>query len=402
MQSEISRDIQANYKGILSTNTKRLSMYQRSLLNPPEHLPVKIPGTWGRRSIIIHRFTSLTLTTNANGHLCLLLQPDHIVDSGATTSSSIYTTAASTYDPSTAATTATVRYWDNRPMYNLTAGTAKSCRLVSCSVRAYSLASGLNRTGTIYGALLHTIPPDPFTYGADAGTTMPTIPTIQNSIMQRANVSNGEAIIVCKLPSDDDDLQFVAPNTSAVTRHPNGDDAYVMVVIAQGMQASSAIRFEVDVNFEVIPTPESTLAGLETPAPSTNSIPALEIGHLKSYHQRDLVRIGPAYDNGMVIEPERVRKQIKTTVASAANKIKEAVDIVNTIGSRNTNKQPYKAPKGPSVVNLPSKLYIPEQRIVDKVLATLSSGKGKIGGFSLSNALDGSIRRRNLAKKSKK
>lgn len=103
-------------------------------------------------------------------------------------------------------------------------------------------------------------------------------------------------------------------------RHPTGDDCYSIVIIGQGLQASSNVKFEIDVNYELIPTPESSLSGLETPAPVNDSIPALQVGHLKSFHQDDIVRIITSYDLGgsqiqdsLTRRPYPLFKEIKTS-----------------------------------------------------------------------------------------
>ncbi len=121
MQSEIAQDIRANYKGVLTSNTRRLTQYQRTLLNPGEQLPAKIPGTWGRRSIIIHRYTTYTVQANISGHTAFIVSPDHIIDSAAASSSSYSTDVASLYDPSVPSVNVNCNSWDNRAMFNLTA-----------------------------------------------------------------------------------------------------------------------------------------------------------------------------------------------------------------------------------------------------------------------------------------
>jgi hypothetical protein len=159
------------------------------------------------------------------------------------------------------------------------------------------LSPSLNRTGTIYGCLYHYVPYGSAAFGAHTALA-PTETSIQNHIFIRANVSDGQGVIVNYLPSDEDDLQFLVPDTSFVTRHATGDDAYLIVILCQGLQASSQVKVEFDVNFELIPEPGQGLAGMETPALFDNAIPALEVAHIKANHREQICRITSAYDNG--------------------------------------------------------------------------------------------------------
>jgi len=243
----------------------------------------------------MHRFYSQTITTNSSGHFVFECCPNEVLDSVANKSCTLYSADAA-YNPASASSNVAGVTVDTRPWYNLTNGTARSVRLVAMSISATSLSTSLNRKGTMYGALLSERPFASAAYGATT-TLYWTIPSIQNSWHKRANIFNGEGVCVNYLPSDEDDLAFLAPNTECQNRHTNNDDVYWMVIIGQSLEISSAVRIDVNLHYEIIPQPESSLAGIESTAPTQDTIPALDIAHIKAYHTNDLIRVVNAYDN---------------------------------------------------------------------------------------------------------
>jgi hypothetical protein len=207
------------------------------------------------------------------------------------------------YNPGAAAAPVGIVGISAGPIFNLTTNTAKAVRLVSAEIRLSSLATALNRTGTIYGALRPTAATN-FATGATAAVLVPTVPSIQNVLHKIVSVVKGESLSVSFLPSDEDDLQFLSPNTPSSTRHINGDDVYEIVLIGQGLQASSAVKVDIYVNYEVIPLPETSLAGLETQPKFYKTIPALEIEELKAMYSNYIIKKEFASDIGSSIMPE--------------------------------------------------------------------------------------------------
>jgi hypothetical protein len=299
---EIKKDNINNNRRDLTSNVRGLSNYQLTVLKPYLHTPAKIPGTGARASIIKHVFNSATYTTNAGGNLCIVSCPNHVVDSAATETTFAVITD-STYN-GTFGGTLTATNINTKSLFGINSGTAKAVRLVSQSIKIYSLSTALNRKGVIYGALVNNNPPTAQLY-TDITAEAYAISDVQNSnTLKRANVSNGEGVLLCYLPTDEDDFQFNAPNTTPAQRHTNGDDVFVAVMICQGLEASSQVRVEIDSNFEIIPVVSSTLAGLETPGDSRECVPILDIQHIKVYHRTDLVRIIGAFDGGESFNPE--------------------------------------------------------------------------------------------------
>jgi len=275
---------------------QKLNLYQQTLLMPSLRTQVRVPGTWNRPTVAIHKYSSATYTVSSNGHFCYQSLPNNILDSSATASDVFYTNDGA-YDPAGSVAARPGVFIDTRPYYSLTAGTARLVRLVAQSVSVTSLSTSLNRKGTIYGALLATQSYPGQAFGPQS-TGPATIPFIQHSWFKRANVFNGEGISVNYMPSDDDDFQFLPPNVPNSTRHAGGDDLYAIVIICQGLEAISQIRVDVHTHFEVIPTPDASLAGIEQCPPNLRSIPALDIGDIKSYYIDYMIRIVNAYDNG--------------------------------------------------------------------------------------------------------
>lgn len=276
-------------------NTPNLSYYQKSILDPSNYnLNVKIPGTWGRKSIAMHRYFTTTVTTSATGDCCFQTSPNYINDLTFATSPMIYTNDA-VYSAGNTAVAVPGTALACSALWNLTANTAKQVRLVSAEYKMSSLSPSLSRTGTLYGALLPAVAIGGWAPGV-INTTFPTVPSIQTVRYKRASVVNGESISVSYLPSDEDDMGFLAPNSFDNVRHPNGDDVFFPVIIGQGLAASSNVKIEIYVNYEVIPTPGSSLAGLETPGLMHDCVICNEIQQIKRYYDSQLIRIGRAYD----------------------------------------------------------------------------------------------------------
>jgi len=295
MESLNSNDYKSMRQHELITSVRGLNSYQLSLLDPAFKCGAKIPGTFAKFSIPVHRYTALTYTTNASGNFCFFTQPNEIVDSAGTAGTTFVSSTVSAYDPAIPQVSIAGTSVNTTPLYNLTTNTTRQVRLVSASYKMTSLAAPINRTGTIYGALLPTDSAGSVAFGA---TTLPFygIAEVQNTAgFTKADVANGEGVQVVYLPSDDDDLQFLPANTPSTTRHNAGDDVKQIVLIAQGLPASSLIRVEVHVNFEVVPRPGSILAGLETPPIKRDTIPAHDINHILSYHMSDVVKVVRAF-----------------------------------------------------------------------------------------------------------
>jgi hypothetical protein len=118
--------------------------------------------------------------------------------------------------------------------------------------------------------------------------------------MKVASVTNGEGVAVSYLPSDEDDLQFLAPGINDTTRHPNSDDVNVIVIIGQGLQATSSVKLEIHANYEIIPASESILAGLETEGSFYPTVPAVEIQELRQFYGDDIIRRVQAFSLGSI------------------------------------------------------------------------------------------------------
>jgi hypothetical protein len=334
---------------LLKTRGGKLSHYQKSILQPAKHnVNAKIPGTWGRRSIPIHRYYTHTLPTNAAGHIGILMSPNVIFDSSGGNQSPYWaTTAASAYNPGNAIVGVQAQGQEIKPIYNLTALTAKQARLVSLEIKMTSLSTALNRTGTIYGALYPTAAIGYINTlgGVTEGVLMPTVPTIQNLRMKSTSATNGEGVAVSYLPTDEDDLQFLAPNTSDTIRHPNSDDVNLIVIIGQGLQASSTVKIEIAANFEVIPVAESVLAGFETDGPSYPTVPAIEIQQIKQFYGDHLVRRISAYDHGnfgYVDQHDGKESTMKETALAISESIPYVGPVIkayNTYNKSSNNKK---------------------------------------------------------------
>lgn len=285
-----------------------LNDYQYSLLNPHFQTGAKVTGTFARSSIPIHRYFSATYLTNPDGNLCIYIQPNEVCDSTMLVTTSFLTNDGS-YNPSVpAVATLGTTPMSTIPFWNLTANTAKHVRLVSASFKLTSLVAPLNRSGIIYGSLLPNVSNAAINLGGNTGAiVMPTISSIQNNRgLVVANVTNGEGVQVNYLPSDEDDLQFLAPNITVAARHGT-EDINQIVIIAQGCKDGAnqgRMFFEAYVNFEVIPVQGSSLAGMETEAPNVDSIPALDISHIRKYHMSDLLRLISAFPS---LQPSRKR-----------------------------------------------------------------------------------------------
>jgi hypothetical protein len=289
-------DANYNLKSQLLSNFKNLNLYQQSVLLPDRKIPARVPGTFSRETVLFKRFTTQTYSTNASGHFCVYSFPSEVFDSSGLRSSYFVNTATSAYDPSTASVNVNAIVVDTRPFYNITTGTMKSSRVVSFCLKITSLSTALNRKGTMYGALYRTASVPSAVYTGAGACVLPTIPTIQNSNPIIARVGDGQGIKINYVPADDDDFQFMSPNTANDGRHPGADDVFALVVLGQGLEVNSQIKVEVNVNFEVVPAAESSLAGIEEMGYQPFSIPSQDIQHLLRYHYADLVKTIDGYE----------------------------------------------------------------------------------------------------------
>jgi len=231
------------------------------------------------------------------------LSLNEVCDSAATLFSSFFvTTAYVAADP--AAANGNCITLDMRPVFNLTAGTARDARTVSAQVRVYSLAPALNLTGSIQTAIHRTAPYTPRASGAGWSFLAPSIPTINGLHPAEAIVNVGDGVYCNYVPSDEDDFAFLATNINTNVRHPNSDDCAFIVVVGQGLPTDSKVRLEIDINFEVIPYPESSLAGFEKLGFQPSAIPALDVEYvLRNYKMYGVIRNGRSYS--VVDKPER-------------------------------------------------------------------------------------------------
>jgi len=293
MERTINNKNNKNSKGVYNKN----SLYIKSILDPVQVDQVRIPGTFSKKSVTIHRHYQETRDL-VGTDFAYQLGLNEIVDSGASGSnitSSFYVT--STYNAAAASSTlGTCVGIDWKPLFNLTTGTARDVRLVSAQVRVYSLASALNLTGSIQTCIYRTAPYLPRNTGGLQSYAVPTLPLINSLHPAEAIVNQGDGIYCNYIPSDEDDFAFLAPNTTLNVRHPNGDDTAFIVVIGQGLPNNSQVRMEVDVNFEVIPYPETSLAGLECFGSQPASIPALDIEYvIRNFKLYGTIRNGRSY-----------------------------------------------------------------------------------------------------------
>jgi hypothetical protein len=295
---------QLPYKKIKNNKTKGgLSTYQYGLLHPSIVNTLKTPATYGKRTIPVKKFWSITRNVNASGHILLHFMPGEILDSSATSAASIICNDA-TYNPSTASAIIACEFLDSRPLWNLTVNTGKQVRLVAMQISMTSLSTSLNRKGTIYGACLESQAFGNQLYGSLAVQGCAGIPTIQNGLFKRANVSDGQGIAVCHIPSDDDDHTLLPPVSAGSTggtiiiRHPNADDFRGIVLIGQSLEASSSVRFDFHAHFEIVPTPEQSLSGFETTAFTDNVIPAVQIQDIMNNHRDKIIRTISSFEGG--------------------------------------------------------------------------------------------------------
>lgn len=281
----------------------QLSRYQRSLLQPElKTSKTRVPGTFGSDTIPYHRSLVQTFTVNANGHFAVMFCHNEVVDSGSLQGTSWITNTAAAYDPSIAPASIACTPLDLRPLYNLTAATVKTSRLVSGAIAVTSLSTALNRTGTITAARIvesgDYIPGG--TYAMSSAFLVPTLSSVASFTKKEFSVANGFGPLVCWIPCDMEDYQLQGINVLYGTRHGAKENVGWTIIIGQGLQASSTIRVEYWANFEVTPTTGGSLVGLESPGPFYNCVPQLQAEFLmkSSIYNKFLIRSFMASDQG--------------------------------------------------------------------------------------------------------
>lgn len=296
-----------SYKTKKNLSRRGLSVYQYGLLNPSIINSIKTPATYGKRTIPLKKFWSITRNTNNSGNILLHFMPGEIMDSTCDGAASIICNNVG-YQPANATTALPVEYLDQRPLWNLTTNTAKQVRLVSLSATMTSLSTSLNRKGTIYGACLEASVLGTALFTSVANQNCVGIPAIQNGLFKRANVSDGQGICVAHIPSDDDDHSLLPPMSASIAgtvqggtmqvRHPNSEDFRGIVLIGQSLEVSSPVRFDFHAHYEIVPVPEQSLAGFETTAFADKVLPAIQIQEIMNNHRDRIIKVIGSFEGG--------------------------------------------------------------------------------------------------------
>lgn len=286
-----------------------------SLLLPHERCNVKIPGTFGRQSVTYHRYYQ-KVDVLVGTDFCYMLSPNEVLTSAAINSSSYY--ASNTYIAGAASSVliAGSAAMDLKPLFNVTDATTTGSRLVSYSAKVTALTPTLTRTGTIQGAHYRGLGISATAFGNLCPAATFTIPTIASLNPKVAMVADGQALCINYIPSDEDDFQFLGNNTNVRTRHVNNDDVVTLVIIGSGLTAATTIKLEIYANFEVIPSSEQSLSGLENYGSQPTSLPSFDVEHLVKNHYDDLLRVVPGNEGFVGVTSEQKVQKLTNMITS--------------------------------------------------------------------------------------
>jgi hypothetical protein len=235
----------------------------KDLLLHPEHVHNgRIPSEFGKATCTLHRHTTNTFTSNANGYAAVVFQPQFLKDNNSdrTTllinNSAAYNAAGDFGDSCTAIPT----------RYQVPSGNVVAYRLVSCSVHLIPQSSLLNAAGKISFAVL-TPNQNETTNGYEENTTgnstvnditlLSSVNNVKRSAI--ADICQQQAARAVYLPYDVDSFEFTKLGLEMCS---GGQPRNWFSFVITGAP-SHTFTIEIYSNYEIIPAPLSILAGTE-------------------------------------------------------------------------------------------------------------------------------------------
>jgi hypothetical protein len=251
--------------------------YARAILVPECVYQAKIPSIFPQPTISIHKHMTIPFTTSTNGLAAFIINPYIYLD---TTTNASYTGVAINNSALLSLNTAetVTGYSGLKQNFGLLASVLQEYRLVSASVTIVPQSSVTNSQGTIASGVLNVNGQTPFTVGVGGnfplGGALTIAANVDNSLYyQKANVSAMESLRMIYFPLDPSYENYLNINNTHGVGQPSqpasgnntvvpGSDFWWVGYIT-GTAASAPFVFELDFNFEALPTivTESTFRG---------------------------------------------------------------------------------------------------------------------------------------------
>jgi hypothetical protein len=259
---------------------KKHTPYQATLLDPFNRHFETVPNDWPKPVLPFHRNITFSIATNTSGNLMAIWNPAFLSQANANTTF-LYNNDNS-YNLVTASATTTTAFDVN---YNVPASNVGAYRVVSAGLRAYSQTSMLNKNGTIHFAMYPVNQSQTAVGGTGLAnpTTLALTSIEEQPTYKVADITCNEAAQLIWLPFDVEDLEMLAPET-CVSGVSSTHLQNCFIIIINAAYASSTIKFDLCINYELVPAVGSVLNGFEMNTPSVGSFPSRQVDEIWVNH----------------------------------------------------------------------------------------------------------------------
>jgi len=278
------------------TPAQYANLYRETLLRPEYAQGARAPGTYGQSTATLHRHLTVPISTNASGQCGFAFVPQALIDN-STNFSVFYASgfntgntgiAAGVYTTNNSATT----FIQIPVSYSVSGSTVQSWRLVSASMQVRPATNLLNNSGQIYlgtASISGLIP----TANNVAAYSSPSLSAaiIPNAIENLpynclAHINANEYARAVWVPSVPDDFNMYPMNGSVGTIDPDMP-ALVFVgsiigTTVNGTPAATPFNVEIYLNYELMPTPGTSMSGSEQPTPDITTVPATIVAQVRA------------------------------------------------------------------------------------------------------------------------
>jgi hypothetical protein len=263
---------QTKQRGILAKQNEAhntITDYAHSLFKPECALGARVSQQY--LSTCCKKFVNtVRITTNNTGNFSIVFEPSFVMNStAATQQSTLFLNNTTGYNGS--APQGTNDATSQQMVWGYASNTIENIRIVSCSLEAISVTSNLNKSGTLYGAVVPVKPITPVNVGGTAGfngdilalTTVGALTTRPMGTYAKAYVNNGQGLRLIWLPTCLDQIEMYGDQQSFANTGGSYDPVNQFFIIGVGLPASSSVELTITQNFEYVPYPNTLNSGTE-------------------------------------------------------------------------------------------------------------------------------------------